>query len=359
MIRVSETVLPGHPDKFCDQIADALVAEAVSIDPDAYAQIEAGVWSDTVWLSGAIAARGRLRTSIRDVVVGVGRAIGYRAGACIDAARYAVTSTICVSEAEPRQWSHHVNDQSIVIGWAGYDGRTRFLAPEHFLCHWLREAVSSACASGLLRGHGPDGKLLVRLREEDSGWILEHVLITIQQSAGASFLDVTDQVSRTLQSAYEDLQGRDPRWRAPWRHIGLMINPNGPLLNGGSDGDNGQTGRKLAVDFYGPRIPIGGGALSGKHISHIDRIGAYAARAAAVRAVRSGARECLVRVCYAPNLPAPLDISLEMNGRGERPPAGFFDHPQMAARYPSRHISRELGQGLHFYDDALPWNQGQ
>ena len=25
MIRVSEMVLPGHPDKFCDQIADAIV----------------------------------------------------------------------------------------------------------------------------------------------------------------------------------------------------------------------------------------------------------------------------------------------------------------------------------------------
>jgi hypothetical protein len=51
-----------------------------------------------------------------------------------------------------------------------------------------------------------------------------------------------------------------------------MINPNGPLVQAGSNGDNGQTGRKLAMDFYGPRIPIGGGALSGKHLSHIDRI---------------------------------------------------------------------------------------
>ena len=32
------------------------------------------------------------------------------------------------------------------------------------------------------------------------------------------------------------------------------------------------------MDFYGPRVPIGGGALSGKHLIHIDRIGAYAAR---------------------------------------------------------------------------------
>ena len=48
-------------------------------------------------------------------------------------------------------------------------------------------------------------------------------------------------------------------------------------VHASSDGDNGQTGRKLAMDYYGPRIPIGGGALSGKHLTHIDRIGAYAA----------------------------------------------------------------------------------
>ena len=50
------------------------------------------------------------------------------------------------------------------------------------------------------------------------------------------------------------------------------VNPNGPLVEAGSDGDNGQTGRKLVMDFYGPRVPIGGGALSGKHLTHIDRI---------------------------------------------------------------------------------------
>ena len=69
-----------------------------------------------------------------------------------------------------------------------------------------------------------------------------------------------------LQIAYAHLQTRDHRWAAPWPEIELVINPNGPLINGGSDGDNGQTGRKLAVDYYGPRAPIGGGALSGKDL---------------------------------------------------------------------------------------------
>jgi S-adenosylmethionine synthetase len=43
MIRIAEGVLPGHPDKFCDQIADAIVCEAMTADPEAFAQIEVGI----------------------------------------------------------------------------------------------------------------------------------------------------------------------------------------------------------------------------------------------------------------------------------------------------------------------------
>ncbi len=90
-----------------------------------------------------------------------------------------------------------------------------------------------------------------------------------------------------------------------------MLNPNGPLLNGGSDGDNGQTGRKLVMDYYGPRIPIGGGALYGKDPSHIDRVGARQAREMALREVRNGAGECMVRLTYAPGVPEPIDVTTE------------------------------------------------
>ena len=37
MIRVSEAVLPGHPDKLCDFVAESLVQAALAVDPEAYA----------------------------------------------------------------------------------------------------------------------------------------------------------------------------------------------------------------------------------------------------------------------------------------------------------------------------------
>jgi hypothetical protein len=85
-------------------------------------------------------------------------------------------------------------------------------------------------------------------------------------------------------------------------------------------------------------------------MTHIDRIGAYAAREAAVRAVRSGADECLVRLAYAPNHIDPIDIFYEMSGRGERQNPEFFSHPKMAARYPATTIGAAMAQGRHFVE---------
>lgn len=355
MITLSEMVLPGHPDKFCDQVADAVIAAAVAVDADAYGQVEVAAWSDQVWLSGGICTRRPLGRPLADLVLETGLAVGYTPGNWVDAHRYRVTSTVCERVDDPARWSGRVNDQSIVIGWAGYDALTHYLPPEHFLAHTFREALTAACRSGVLSGQGPDGKLMVRVREDSERWVLEHVLVTLQQRQDAQLLDVCQGIVGTVEAAYRATRARDPRWRAPWREVELLVNPNGPLLNGGSDGDNGQTGRKLVMDFYGPRVPIGGGALSGKHLSHIDRIGAYAAREAAVRAVQSGAAECLVRVAYAPNRPEPLDLSYAVVGRGRREGTEFFAHPAMLARYPATLVTPDLARGLHFYDPTLPW----
>jgi S-adenosylmethionine synthetase len=108
----------------------------------------------------------------------------------------------------------------------------------------------------------------------------------------------------------------DRRWVAPWREVELLVNPNGPLSDAGSRKDNGQTGRKLVMDYYGPRVPIGGGAIYGKHPTHVDRFGARVTRELAIDAVKRGAGECLVRAVYAPNVPRPLDVQVEV-ARGD------------------------------------------
>ena len=70
------------------------------------------------------------------------------------------------------------------------------------------------------------------------------------------------------------------------------------------------------MDYYGPRVPLGGGAIYGKDPMHVDRFGARKAREIAIEAVKKGAGECLVRAVYAPNVAEPLDVQVEMS----RPP---------------------------------------
>jgi len=356
MIRISEAVLAGHPDKFCDQVADAVIAACMDIDEDAYGQVEVAAWSDEVWLNGRICTRTPMDKPIQEIVVDTGKAIGYTGDNWVDAEQYQVTDAICRLVNDPGVWTGKVNDQSVVIGWAGYDEKVHYLPPGHFLAQSFREAMMDSCRHGYLKGEGPDGKLLVRLKEQGNCRELEHVLVTLQHRECDAFGDVCEAVEKTLGEAYDALRAVDRHWAVPWPEVRLMINPNGPLINGGSDGDNGQTGRKLAMDFYGPRVPIGGGALSGKHLSHIDRIGAYAARESAVRAVQTGARECQVRVAWAPNIPVPLDVCYEMNGRGNREGKSFFEHLAMIERYRKVQITRQLAEGRHFYDSGLPWN---
>jgi S-adenosylmethionine synthetase len=357
MIRCSEAVLNGHPDRFCDLVADRIIEEAYRYDEQAYGQVEVAVWSDRVWASGGIATRAPFSTDILDMIHEVGRKVGYRDGNHIDVSRYVLDNHICFVEGDPRQWTEHVNDQSIVTGWAGYDEKTRYLPPEHFLAHRFREALVTAMNGGLLVGEGPDGKLLVRVREEGSRWHLEHILVTIQQRASTSLLDIGAALAAVLETAYRGCRGLDGRWTAKWEQVELLVNPNGPLVEGGSDGDNGQTGRKLAVDFYGPRVPIGGGALSGKDLTHIDRAGAYAARHAALDVVSRGARECLVTVVYAPNRNEPLDVRFDIDGSVRPPPARRFHHDRVRCAWEGFRTTARLGQGTHFYDPDLPWNR--
>ena len=95
----------------------------------------------------------------------------------------------------------------------------------------------------------------------------------------------------------------------------LHINPAGDWQIGGFTADAGLTGRKLAVDNYGPRVPIGGGAFSGKDATKVDRSAAYMARRIAVDYLRKHqAQEVLVRLAYAIGYDQPVEATAIVDG---------------------------------------------
>ena len=66
---------------------------------------------------------------------------------------------------------------------------------------------------------------------------------------------------------------------------GFRFNTQGEFVSGGPMGDTGQTGRKLVCDAYGPRVPVGGGAVWGKDPWLGDRRGAAFAQGLAIEAL--------------------------------------------------------------------------
>ena len=94
-----------------------------------------------------------------------------------------------------------------------------------------------------------------------------------------------------------------------------LVNPNGRFVIGGPFADCGVTGRKLACDTYGGVGRIGGGALSGKDPSKVDRSGAYMARKIARDIIRAGyADRAEVQIAYAIGVAKPVSVHVETFG---------------------------------------------
>ena len=94
--------------------------------------------------------------------------------------------------------------------------------------------------------------------------------------------------------------------------------PSGRFVQGGFEADTGLTGRKLMVDTYGGLAPHGGGALSGKDGTKVDRSGAYMARYIAKNLVAAGlADACQLQLAYAIGVAHPVSVLVETYGTGK------------------------------------------
>src|SRR5215831_5870223 len=77
MLYAAEYVLPGHPDKLCDAIADALVEEASRREKRALCGVEVAVHRASVFVTGRIAGTGAEDIDIAGTVREVYASAGY------------------------------------------------------------------------------------------------------------------------------------------------------------------------------------------------------------------------------------------------------------------------------------------
>ena len=292
--RTAESVSPKHPDKLCDQISDAILDAHLKQDPQARVAVETCGGHGQVFITGEITSR----AEGVDIPAIVTRITG-------DDQLKLYTNLVQQSpEIAQGVDTGGAGDQGIMIGYA-CDETPEFLPLEVVLSRRLNQLIYAK--------HPFDGKTQITLvlpdfSAEDQTPRVSSIVASFQNTSRAEL----DQLVHEF-IAREELQGVDGA------DITLHLNPAGDWNQGGFEADTGLTGRKLIVDNYGPRIPIGGGCFSGKDASKVDRSAAYMARRVAVDYLRQRhAHEVFVRLAYAIGYAEPLERTVVIDGETEQ-----------------------------------------
>lgn len=318
---VSESVTPGHPDKLCDGIADAVVDALLRQDPCASAEVECAVASGIIFLAARVAARAAvdMPALAREVLAEVGYA---DASGGFDARRCSILNSLTdlpETERAPEQpdgdapvADEHVN----AFGFACDD--TPVLMPMPIqLAHRVVRAFDDARAAGALGAVTPDAKVQVAVQYRD-GRPVGIAGVTLVCGGAATVLAALPGrlMDAVLVPAFEAAPLPLPK------DCPILVNPGGFGRGGGPATHPGLTGRKPGIDTYGEFSRQPQAALSGKDLASIDRLGAYAARWAAKNVVAAGlAARCEVHLCYAAGRAEPASLRVHTFGTGVQPDA--------------------------------------
>ena len=199
-------------------------------------------------------------------------------------------------------------DQGIVVGYATNETDEYLPLPvvlAHRICKRLDELKPQT------PWLGADGKAQVTVAyENDVSVAVTAVVVSLQHDAGIDHKSIRRFIGKEVLGKVlpRELMKEDTC---------ILVNPSGKFVLGGPAADTGLTGRKLAVDQYGPVAHIGGGALSGKDPTKVDRSGAYAARWVAKNIVAAGmAKRCEVQIAYAIGKSEPVSVTVDTFGTG-------------------------------------------
>ena len=360
----SESVTPGHPDKVCDQISDAILDEYLRQDPHARVAVETLASASSIVLAGEVKSSAEVNhlAVARDVI----RSIGYTAENGLDAGAVEMQDQVVsqseeISAAVDNSRELGAGDQGMMFGYA--TDETPELMPAPLM---LARAITDRlvlCRENLaLPWLRPDGKAQVTVRYEDGRpvWV-DAVVISTQHAPDVPLATVQEGVRQSVLAPVLEASGLR-------LHMGtkLYLNPAGPWSIGGPASDAGLTGRKIIVDTYGGAARHGGGAFSGKDPSKVDRSAAYAARQAAKYLVEAGAAEkAEVQLSYAIGVAEPVSVRVDTFGGGAESderlagiirdrfdftPQGIIDRLDLTKpRY------RDTAARGHFGRANLPW----
>ncbi|MEK7566654.1 MAG: methionine adenosyltransferase [Patescibacteria group bacterium] len=291
-----ESVTEGHPDKVCDQIADALLDEFLRKDPNSRTAVEILGSHGRLFIGGEVTSKAS-EVEVAQTAQRVYRQIGYSEP----------LEVVVRIERQSPDIAQGVDtggagDQGIMYGYA-CDETKELMPLAVVLAHGLTSGLAELRrkdneAKKML---GPDGKAQVSFEKGQ----LTTLLVSTQHAENIAAADLKNfLIQKLIRPLLEKFGLKEPEQ--------ILVNPTGRFVLGGFSADSGLTGRKIMVDTYGGLAPHGGGAFSGKDPTKVDRSAAYIARHAAKSIVASGlAKECLVSVAYAIGKAEPLMLHAE------------------------------------------------
>ncbi|HEV2490840.1 MAG TPA: methionine adenosyltransferase [Candidatus Acidoferrales bacterium] len=312
----SESVTEGHPDKIADQISDAILDAVMKDDPMGRVACETLVTTGLIVVAGEITTKTYVDFS--DIARQVVRDVGYtRAKYGFDADTCGVISTIKKQSGDIAMGvdTGGAGDQGLMFGFA-CDETEELMPMPIQLAHRLVQRLSEVRRAGVVDFLRPDGKSQVSVEYIDGRPArVDCVVISTQHSESVSTRDLHDAVLNEVIKPVIPAKMMDKNTR-------VHINPTGRFVIGGPMGDAGLTGRKIIVDTYGGYSRHGGGALSGKDPTKVDRSACYMARYIAKNLVAAGvARKLEVQLAYAIGVAEPVSVMVETFGTGTIPDA--------------------------------------
>ncbi|HEX6899337.1 MAG TPA: methionine adenosyltransferase [Thermoanaerobaculia bacterium] len=315
--RTAEHVSAGHPDKFCDQVADTILDEILRLAaekdrtryvPKVRTAIECLVKDNLLVVSGEVKLPQDIRGELDVVRLAreVWKSVGYsdiwsggyghidrdQAQGELTVINHLRSQSPDIGEGAKQDAgdgtgtdNDGAGDQGIMVGYAT-DETPEMMPREWVLARNLCQKLHDLRVEGALGWLRSDCKTQVTL---DKAGTVTSVVIAAQHSEDISIDDIKTSL---LEQVVGPMVGDVSKAR-------LSINGTGRFVIGGPTGDAGVVGRKIVVDAYGPRVSVGGGAYSGKDPTKVDRSAAYLCRYLAKAAVsRLGAKECTVTIAY-------------------------------------------------------------
>lgn len=356
-ILTAESVTEGHPDKLCDTIADSVLDACLKNDPAAHVACEVMATAGKIVVAGEISAEEL--PDIPAIVCRTVRETGYGSDYEVEAITHDQSGDIAGAVDSGTQMG--AGDQGIVYGFACNETAELLPLPV-VMSHRLTLLLTNARRTGIIQGLGPDGKAQVSVEYQGgSPHRIAAVVVSCQHDADKNMDELRREIIRhVIVPALRDLYP-DPKTE-------VFINPSGRFVLGGFEADTGLTGRKLMADTYGGLAPHGGGALSGKDGSKVDRSGAYMARYIAKNIVAAGlAERCTVSLAYAIGRAEPVAVDIDTHQTGKYPEAVLKDAVRAVFDLTPAGMITALGLDRpifarfcnygHFIHQDAPWEQ--